>query len=1144
MEFGILGPLRVVQDGETLDLGGPRPRAVLARLILADGEAVTTDMLVDDVWAGRPPPSATKTLQKYVSELRKVIGRSVLRTVGSGYTIEIGGDELDASRFERLLEKGEFERALSLWRGDVLGDLPDAGFAGPERARLNELRLVALEGKLRGDVTRGRHAEVVAELDRVVAEQPLRERLVGLHMLALYRSGRQVEALRAFDRHRRRMREDVGLSPAAELKELEAAILRQDSALASDAAPSAGSGVTADPRAAVTRPGPSEVRLPNAALLHCDRPFVGRDVALAALDETWDAALAGTKRVTLITGEAGIGKTRLAATFATAAHGAGAVVLWGRATSGPTVPYEPIVTALTTVLSSLTPDTRRRLVEGRPALGVLVPGLTNRAAGAPTERLDLDVERYVVFETVAELLERESAGWPVLLVIDDLQWADELSLRMIDHVVRHDRAARLLVVATLRDLPAVHTPVLDRYLADLQRDDVLTRVSLTGLDVASVSELLAASGWRDADCEAGEIHRATAGNPFFVTELADCGGRGSSLEVPPSLREVLNARLRRLDRRTARLVDVAAVAGRTLPLTAIAAAAGLPVDELLDAVDAAIAAGVLTEEAPSGGLAFKHALVQQAALDRLSHARRAALHLELADGLADVDPPPWSDVAHHLLASGGLAPRQRMVEASVRAGDDALAVIAYEEAGRWAERAVAAAGPDRDRLACEARLLLSHARRTLGFRAEARDAAMYAAALARESSDGELLARAAEAAALARAGLGFGTGTDDPELESLLDEARARLQVRAAASGATSRSAEISGYPALAATAQLTWRLAHGRRDLLRERLDADCAALDYAERARNPHLELNALLYGISDMTEAGDVESAARWFERFHRRAAEVRQPVYESFARSMEATAHLMRGNYDASSRLADEALEIGRSTHGTNALEAWLGNRLVCAWDHGRLAEFSDVVSTAVAEYGNHSTWSIFEAFCLVAAHRVDRARLLLDQIAQHGRVDVVDDSLWAAGIAILVEIARALDDRRVGRMLANATRPYADRIVICGLARATLGPMARYAGIAAHLEGDLDTADELLARAEQRCRVLAARPHLARTLHDRARLLSERGNASDADAATLARAEAQEIAQDLGVSLRALVSPGAGRPPSSPAAPQSPLRPIP
>ena len=157
---------------------------------------------------------------------------------------------------------------------------------------------------------------------------------------------------------------------------------------------------------------------------------------------------------------------------------------------------------------------------------------------------------------------------------------------------------------------------------------------LAGLDVAEVSELLAAAGWSDATSEADAIHRATAGNPFFVTELVERGSPGAPFDLPPSLREVLGGRLDLLDTRTARLVDVAAVAGRSLPLTVIAASAGLGSDQLLDAIDDALAAGVLTEETPGGGIAFKHALVQQAVLDRLSRSRRAALHLSLADALA------------------------------------------------------------------------------------------------------------------------------------------------------------------------------------------------------------------------------------------------------------------------------------------------------------------------------------------------------------------------------------------------------------------------------------------------------------------------------------------------------------------------------
>ena len=411
----------------------------------------------------------------------------------------------------------------------------------------------------------------------------------------------------------------------------------------------------------------------------------------------------------------------------------------------------------------------------------------------------------------------------------------------------------------------------------------------------------------------------------------------------------------------------------------------------------------------------------------------------------------------------------------MRAGCDAIAVIAYEEAGRWADHALAAAGDSVDELACEALLLQSHARRTLGFRADARAAAMHAAELARAYRDGNYLARAAEAAALARAGLGFGTGTatSDPELEALLDEAVTRLQPAGAARRAPDRPADVAGYPALAATAQLTWRIAHWRRDLLAERLDADRTALAAAEQAHNPHLELYALLYGITDLTEAGNIDEARRWFERFRRRASEVRQPVYESFACSIEATRRLLRGDYRESSLLADEALSVGSSTHGPNAPEAWLGNRIVCAWDHGRLAEFSGVVSAAAADYQDRSTWRIFDALCRLAAGNSARACSLLDHVVATNGVDVDDDSLWAAGVAVLVEMARALDDRRAAAVLASATRPYADRIVVCGLGRVSLGPMARFAGVAAHLAGDLDSADELLTRAERRCRDLAS-----------------------------------------------------------------------
>jgi predicted ATPase/DNA-binding SARP family transcriptional activator len=284
ISYGLLGPLEAVRDGRPLPLGGPRQRAVLARLLLASGRAVPAAALADDVWGGCPPPSAAKTLQKYVSELRQVLGPGELRSVGRGYAL--AGD-VDVLRFERLLAAGESERALALWRGEALGDLPDVPFVTAEQARLEELRLVAVERRAEADVRSGRHAEVAAGLRDLAAAHPGREHLTFLLMLALYRCGRQVEALEAFQRHRRRLADELGIEPTDELTALQRAILRHDGALG---------GLP-----------PGNVRLPASS-------FVGRDDELRRTVE----ALRGAAPVT-ITGSGGVGKTRLALHAAVAA---------------------------------------------------------------------------------------------------------------------------------------------------------------------------------------------------------------------------------------------------------------------------------------------------------------------------------------------------------------------------------------------------------------------------------------------------------------------------------------------------------------------------------------------------------------------------------------------------------------------------------------------------------------------------------------------------------------------------------------------------------------------------------------------------------------------------------------------------------
>jgi DNA-binding SARP family transcriptional activator len=249
VQFDILGPLQVLDAGRPLVLGRPKQRAVLAILLLDAGRVVSLDRLVEELWGPQAPAQALASVQAYVSHLRRLLEpqrapgapATVLVNQAPGYRIVLGPDDLDAARFEHLaqaghdlLQQGEapraaetLEAALGLWRGPVLADLVDAPFVHAERARLEDLRLTALEDRLSADLRTGRHARIVAELERLTGEHPFRERLQGLRMAALYRCGRQAEALQSYQQFRARLREELGLDPGQALRDLERDVLRQ-----------------------------------------------------------------------------------------------------------------------------------------------------------------------------------------------------------------------------------------------------------------------------------------------------------------------------------------------------------------------------------------------------------------------------------------------------------------------------------------------------------------------------------------------------------------------------------------------------------------------------------------------------------------------------------------------------------------------------------------------------------------------------------------------------------------------------------------------------------------------------------------------------------------------------------------------------
>lgn len=431
MDYRILGPLEAFDGERALSLGGARQRSVLALLLLHANEAVTRDVLVDELWGETPPPTAPKVLQNCISALRKELrgGADTLRTIGTSYALQLAPDELDRDVFERRVAKAraafaagdaedaaaELEAALALWRGAPLSDFAYEHFAQEEIVRLEELHISAVEDRIDAELACGRSDELVAELEALVAKHPLRERLRRQLMLSLYRTGRQAEALAAYRDARQVLLGELGIEPTRALQELERAILAQDPAL----------DVARAPAAQASAPG-----------RHAATPVVGRDGELALLDAGLDDALAGRGRLFVLVGPPGAGKTHVADEVASRAKRRGAAVRWGRGwDGGDAPPYWPWRQALREL-----PD-------------------------------DNGSGRFEFFATVTEFLRTAAAVEPLLLVLDDLQAADESSVLLLEFVASHVAEMPVLIVALARE--------------DAPRLDELARVATRTIQLGS-----------------------------------------------------------------------------------------------------------------------------------------------------------------------------------------------------------------------------------------------------------------------------------------------------------------------------------------------------------------------------------------------------------------------------------------------------------------------------------------------------------------------------------------------------------------------------------------------------------------------------------------------------------------------------------
>jgi DNA-binding SARP family transcriptional activator len=1149
----LCGRLSVELDGVELvgSLRGKQVPLLLAYLVLNRDRAVGREELIGALWPHQAPRSQDAAIRTLLSRLRSALGRDVLSgrdelglELPEPAWVDVEAAAAEVVRAQRALEGGDARAAWALAQVPLniasRGLLPgtQATWLEPRRRELSDIRLQALEAIGRAGLSLGgsQLGSVERAARTLIDTEPYRESGYVLLMSAFGAQGNVAEGLRVFDRLRSLLRDELGTAPSPEAMQAHERLLHPPGLRGRPDAGSTGSA--------------GGIEIPAELAAAAATTLVGRREEMARLESWWREP--GSERVMLLAGDPGIGKTRLLAETAVRAHADGAIVLAGRAPEETLIPYQPFLEALGHYVFRAPLDELRAVTrEYGSELGRLIPELRRRLPELPPpDPGDAETDRYRLFEAVAGLLGEMSASVPLLIVLDDLQWADRPTLLLLRHLARSPQNSRVWITGAYRSVDN-WSEGFEAALAGLRRERLMLALDIGGLAEQEAMELVRQrTGGMPSLAFLQALYHETEGNPFFIEEivrhLSDAGVKSHEagayelerVGLPDDVRVVISRRLERLDTGSIEWLRVAAVIGRDFDSELLERVLGVEEERFLAALEDALDAG-LVSEAPGepGRYTFSHALVRETLYEGMSGTRRARLHRRVGVALEESGPDRHiGALAHHFTRAAEPQDAERAIRYALQAGRRATEMLANEESADHYARALEVlerSDPQALRRRCDLLLELGEARVRGGERPLAWRTFLEAAALAAELGD---------SAALARAAIGASRryvqppGVVDEELIGMLERAleltadertvvRVRLLSRLCGalyfSDRRDRMADLSeeatviatelGDPHALALAAAARRRAYWEPGQLKRRLADSTALLRYAREASDIELTLQGHAWLVVDLLEHGDRRAVEVQIEAFTAGAEQLRQPLFLWNAGVWQAMIAHLDGHLAEADQLAAGAVSSGIRSEGVTAPQYYAIQLMAIRREQDRMGELEAPARELASGNPTRAAWRTGLAVLLYETGRFEEAQAELDALAVDGFASIPRDGDWIMVTAMTAEVAAGLADVERAELLYELLRPHAETNVVIGLGAVCLGSTNRYLGrLALALERRAD-AIEHLTRAVQANTELRATVQLAHSQLDLARALGPGSQAREL------RGRAESVAAERGLA---------------------------